>query len=97
MQTAKQTPNIFGENIIETDVYLQHMEYSDKELFAKIGSNIAARRHELNLTQEELAYSADIDRTYIGYIENGKQNITLSMLNKIAKALNMDINKFFND
>lgn len=73
------------------------MEYTDKELLAKIGSTIASKRRELNLTQENLAYMADIDRTYVGYVENGKQNITVLMLNRFAKALNININSFFND
>lgn len=73
------------------------MEYTEKMLLEKIGLKIAARRKELNLTQEDLAYSADIDRTYIGYVENGKQNITVAMLNKFAKALQLNIKDFFND
>lgn len=73
------------------------MDYTDKELLEKIGSKIASRRKELNLTQEDLAYSADIDRTYIGYVENGKQNITVCMLNKFVKALDLDIKDLFND
>ena len=71
------------------------VEYTDKELLEKIGLKIATRRRELNLTQEDLAYTADIDRTYIGYVENGKQNITVSMLNKFAKALQLEIKDFF--
>ena len=73
------------------------MEYSDKELLERIGLKIVAKRKELNLTQEDLAYSANIDRTYIGYVENGKQNITITMLNRFAKALKLDIKDFFND
>ena len=71
------------------------MDYSDKELLERIGTIIAARRKELNLTQEDLAFAADIDRTYVGYVENGKQNITISMLYKFAKALKMDVKDFF--
>lgn len=73
------------------------MEYTDKELLNKIGSMISSKRRELNLTQEDLAYMADIDRTYVGYVENGRQNITVSMLNKFAKALNINIKNFFDD
>lgn len=90
-------PNIIGEKYSKTAVPLQVMEYTDAELLIKIGAKVVARRKELNLTQEDLAYSANIDRTYIGYVENGKQNITISMLNKLAKALKIDITDFFND
>lgn len=60
-----------------------------------IGGIISARRKELGITQDQLAYIADIDRTYVGYIENGKQNVTVGMLCKIANALNLDIKQFF--
>ena len=50
-----------------------------------------SQKKEPGLTQEDLAYSADVDRTYIGYIENGKNNVTIAMLYKIAKALKLDL------
>lgn len=67
------------------------------EVLDTIGKNIVSRRKELNLTQEDLAFTADIDRTYIGYIENGKQNVTVSVLCKIANALNINIKDLFED
>lgn len=73
------------------------MEDNANEILVKIGAKVVARRKELNLTQEDLAYAANIDRTYVGYVENGRQNITISMLFKLAKALKMDIKDFFND
>ena len=66
-------------------------------ILIKIGQKVLLRRRELNLTQDELAVLADIDRTYIGYIENGKQNISISVLIKLAKALNVEPNYFFNE
>lgn len=57
-----------------------------------IAENLVTTRKELGITQEELAFKAEIDRTYIGYIENSKHNITLGMLIKIASALNLNIN-----
>lgn len=56
-----------------------------------IAKNIQATRKSLNMTQEDLAFKAAIDRTYIGYIENSKHNVTLGMLVKIAHALNTDV------
>ncbi len=56
-----------------------------------IAKNILSRRKEKNLTQEDLAHLAEIDRTYIGYIENAKNNITLGMLIKIANALDLEV------
>ena len=59
------------------------------------GKIIIQRRKELGITQEDLAYSANVDRTYIGYIENGKQNISISILCKIANVLNLNMKDFF--
>ncbi len=58
------------------------------ELLNIVAQNIVFYRKQASMTQEELAFSADIDRTYIGYIENAKHNITLGVLQKIGTALN---------
>ncbi len=57
-------------------------------LLAIVARNIVYYRKQMGMTQEDLAFQADIDRTYIGYIENAKHNITLGVLQKIAIALN---------
>ncbi len=62
-----------------------------QNLLGIVAENIVYYRKELGLTQEELAYKAEIDRTYIGYIENAKHNLTLGVLQKIANALNTNI------
>jgi transcriptional regulator with XRE-family HTH domain len=56
-----------------------------------IAKNILFLRKQNGITQEELATNAGIDRTYIGYIENSKQNVTLRVLIKIANALKVDV------
>lgn len=62
-----------------------------KNLLRTIAGNIVTLRKEKGITQEELAHQAGIDRTYIGYIENSKHNVTLGMLVKIADALQIDV------
>lgn len=62
-----------------------------QHLLSIIAENIVNYRKKKGLTQEELAHNADIDRTYIGYIENAKHNVTLGVLQKIAKALDTTI------
>ena len=49
------------------------------------------QRIALNLSQEKLANIADIDRTYLPDIENGKRNVSLAVAEKIAKALKCTI------
>jgi transcriptional regulator with XRE-family HTH domain len=64
-------------------------------LLKLIATNIVHLRKQLGLTQEELADKASVDRTYIGYLENAKQNVTIGKLVDIATALNVSIEKLF--
>ena len=59
------------------------------ELF---GIRVREQRIALNLSQEKLANIADIDRTYLPDIENGKRNVSLAVAEKIAKALRACLN-----
>ena len=56
-----------------------------------LGNRIRGQRKTLNLTQEELAAKADIDRSYIGGVERGERNVTFTMLCKICAALECDV------
>lgn len=63
----------------------------------KIGMRIKELRTANNISQQELAYLCDIDRTYITQVENGKRNISIVNIEKIARALKVSISFFFND
>lgn len=52
-------------------------------------------RKEKNLSQEELADMANLDRTYISGVERGVRNITLESLDHIIHALQIDCADFF--
>lgn len=62
----------------------------------KIGLRIKELRKVETITQEELAFRAHIDRTYINGVENGKRNISIVNLEKICIALNIEFKEFFN-
>lgn len=53
-----------------------------------IGKNIVKLRKKNKLTQEDLCGIAQIDRSYLSEIENGKMNVTIKSLVTIAKSLN---------
>ncbi|MCK5847587.1 MAG: helix-turn-helix transcriptional regulator [Caldisericia bacterium] len=60
-------------------------------LLRQFGKRVRLCRKELGLSQEELAAIAHLHRTYIGMIERGEKNITLTNIMKIACALDMDL------
>lgn len=68
-----------------------------REILIKFGQRVRHLRKEKNLSQEELSFKADLHRTYIGMIERAEKNITLVNIEKIAKALNVDLKELFNE
>jgi transcriptional regulator with XRE-family HTH domain len=56
----------------------------------KFGEKVKFLRKEKNLSQEELAHLATIDRTYISDIEKGERNVSLIIIEKIAKSLEIE-------
>lgn len=63
----------------------------------KIGKRIKELRTQRQISQEELAARADIDRTYVNSVENGKRNISIINIEKIAYGLEVSIQDFFKD
>lgn len=49
------------------------------------------------MSQKDLAYEADLDRSYIASIENGQRNVSIVNIEKIAIALNVSLKEFFKD
>lgn len=62
----------------------------------KIGQRIKHIRETKAMSQKDLAYSADLDRSYIASVENGSRNISIVNIEKIAKALHITLTDFFN-
>lgn len=52
-----------------------------------VGENIRALRDDRDMAQDELAHQAEIHTTYLSGVETGKRNITLNVLERIARAL----------
>lgn len=61
------------------------------EINIRIGNKIREIRQSKGLSQEQLAEIAEVHRTYVGMIERAEKNITLVSLEKIAKALEVEI------
>ena len=54
-------------------------------------------REKAEMSQKDLAYTADLDRSYIASIENGQRNVSIVNIEKIATALNVTLKEFFKD
>jgi len=63
----------------------------------KIGRRIKELRDKSNLSQKDLAYSSDLDRSYIASVENGQRNISIVNIEKIASALGVSLKEFFDN
>ena len=59
------------------------------------GNRVRELRKLKSYSQEELADKANLHRTYIGMIERAEKNITLLNIQKIAKALDVEIKDLF--
>jgi len=62
-----------------------------KPILLKFEKRVRAERKRLGLSQEEFAAKSGFHRTYIGMIERAERNITLSNIEKLAKALRVSI------
>jgi transcriptional regulator with XRE-family HTH domain len=68
-----------------------------QDLRAILGKNVRRYRQQKKLTQEELAFEAKIDLTYLGGIERGKRNPSLLVIVRIANALSVSVGKLVGD
>lgn len=63
-----------------------------------LGKRIKYLRNNLTgLSQEKFALSINMDRTYFSSVENGKRNISIENLNKIAKGFNISLSELLKD
>jgi len=63
------------------------------DILIKFGNKVRSEREKRGYSQEAFAELVGVHRTYIGMIERAEKNITLRSIEKIAKALNITVNK----
>lgn len=66
----------------------------DKER-VRFGARVRFLRLKINLSQEDLAGSSGLDRTYIGGIERGERNPSLKNIVRLAKSLGVSPRELF--
>ena len=62
---------------------------------ALVAWNLRRIRVVRGLSQEKLAFDADIDRSYVGGLERRAENPTVDVLDRLAKTLSVPIEEFF--
>ena len=71
--------------------------YNDTELYQIICNNIKKYRIQAHLTQFQLSERTNLSISYISKIEAAgcHKSMSISALNQISKALNVEISEFF--
>ena len=62
-----------------------------KSTAQKFGENMKKIRLEKDMSQGDICRELGLDRAYISNVENGKQNLTLSTMDKVAKVLGVSV------
>jgi transcriptional regulator with XRE-family HTH domain len=66
-----------------------------QEVHKKLGKRIAELRKKKGFSQEAFAHECGFHRSYMGAVERGEKNITLAMVNRVAKALKISLAELF--
>jgi transcriptional regulator with XRE-family HTH domain len=69
----------------------KHLRKPSQIITRILAENIRAFRKEKNISQEELAEICKLHRTYVGSVERGERNVTLSTLEAFSTALGVSI------
>jgi transcriptional regulator with XRE-family HTH domain len=69
----------------------------DKSLLKELGERLQKRRQELGLSQEEVCERIDMNRTYLSDIERGIGNVSILLLFKLSKALEIELSSLLRD
>lgn len=59
----------------------------------RLAANLRSARKALDLSQEALAEAAGLHRTYVGGIERCERNVSIDNIEKLARALHLDISE----
>jgi len=73
------------------------MHKHDDDFLHWVGARVRRLRRQKNLSQEELAQIAGIDRTYLGGVERGERNLGLLNVKRLADALGAHVKNLFDD
>jgi transcriptional regulator with XRE-family HTH domain len=61
------------------------------DVLKELGKRVRQRRKARGWTQEQFAFEAEIDRSYVGGVERGQRNVTFTVLCRLCEALECDV------
>ena len=64
-------------------------------VYREIGARIVTARKARHMSQEQLAAASDIDRSHMGFIEQGRRKPTITTLYKITRTLGISLEQLF--
>jgi len=64
----------------------------NKQILLQFGKRVREERGRKGYSQERLGEIAGVHRTYVGMVERAERNITLTNMEKIARALGKRVN-----
>lgn len=79
-------------SVVQLSTILDFYQMDLQRVFGKV---IKELRLQNKISQEKLAFDSGIDRTYISDIEKGDRDVSLLIINKIAKALQISLSDLF--
>jgi transcriptional regulator with XRE-family HTH domain len=68
----------------------------NEDFFLKFGKKLRKERESKGLTQESLALSIDVDKSYIGRIERAERFPNIKIIVNIANILEIPVKDLFN-
>ena len=78
-------------------ICLQFKTFDLMNIKQRFGEKVKLLRTKKGWSQEKLALEADIDRTYLPGIEKGERNVSITVVEKLAIALGLEIKDFFEE
>ena len=63
------------------------------QISKKLGDNIKQIRLRRKMSQGDICRAIDMDRSYMSAIESGKKNVTIAVVEKLARALDVSVDE----
>jgi|SRR5271157_1983132 len=103
LETVSSNPCAFGQVVLKVrglrviiGVPITPMDKRREiKILREFGARVRRIRLQKGISQEALALTCDLDRSYIGSVERGERNISLLNIHKIARALGVSARELF--